>query len=40
MMCDIKVAREEGMHQKSVEHRLKLSSESEAVLIGTRIQST
>ena len=37
MMCDIKVAREEGMHQKSVEHRLKLSCESEAVLIGAYV---
>ena len=38
MMEDIKIAREEGIHQKCLEHRLKLSSDNETVLIGTYIR--
>ena len=34
MMCDIRIAREEGMNQKCLEHRLKLTTENESVLQG------
>ena len=34
MMCDIRIAREEGMNQKCLEHRLKLTVENEGVLQG------
>ena len=37
MMEDIKIAREEGIHQKCLEHRLKLSSDNEIVLMGTYV---
>lgn len=38
MMCDIRIAREEGMNQKCLEHRLKLTVENEGVLQGRDCQ--
>jgi hypothetical protein len=40
MMCDIRIAREEGMNQKCLEHRLKLTVENEGVLQGRDYMET